>query len=64
MYELERVQEKAVKMVSGLLGKTYEEKCHELNLQTLQERRQLQDMALDLVHKFVNGDTDISEPIF
>jgi hypothetical protein len=48
------VQEKAVKMVPGLSGKTYEEKCRELNLQTLQERRQLQDIAL--VHKFVNGD--------
>ncbi len=62
MYEVERVQEKAVKMVSGLLGKTYEEKCHELSLETLQERRQLQDIAL--VHKFVNGDIDTSEPIF
>ncbi len=48
------MQEKAVKMVPGLSGKTYEEKCRELNLQTLQERRQLQDIAL--VHKFVNGD--------
>jgi ribonuclease P/MRP protein subunit RPP40 len=36
---LEKVQEKAVKMVSGLKGTTYQEKCEELGLNTLQERR-------------------------
>jgi ribonuclease P/MRP protein subunit RPP40 len=48
---LEKVQEKAVKMVSGLKGTTYKEKCNELGLQTLEDRRERQDMAL--VHKFL-----------
>jgi hypothetical protein len=48
---LEKVQEKAVKMVSGLKGTTYKEKYKELGLQTLEDRRDRQDMAL--VHKFL-----------
>jgi hypothetical protein len=48
---LEKVQEKAVKLVSGLKGATYQEKCKELGLKTLLERRETQDMAL--VHKFL-----------
>jgi hypothetical protein len=50
---LEKVQEKAVKMISGLAGKDYEEKCKELGLETLADRRILQDMAqvYKLVHK-------------
>jgi hypothetical protein len=50
---LEKVQEKAVKMISGLGGKDYEEKCKELGLETLADRRVLQDMAqvYKLVHK-------------
>jgi ribonucleases P/MRP protein subunit RPP40 len=32
---LERVQERAVKMVAGVKGSTYEEKCAELGLKTL-----------------------------
>ncbi len=47
---LEKVQEKAVKMVSGLKGATYKEKC-ELGLYALVERSDRQDMAL--VHKFL-----------
>ena len=42
---LEKVQQKAVKMVSGLRGRTYEEKCAELGLETLEKRRDKQDMA-------------------
>jgi ribonuclease P/MRP protein subunit RPP40 len=48
---LEKVQEKAVKMVSGLKGTTYQEKCKELGIKTLLERREAQDMSL--VHKFL-----------
>jgi len=48
---LEKVQEKAVKMVSGLKGSSYQEKCAELGLETLEERRNFQDMAF--VHKFL-----------
>ena len=36
---LEKVQEKAVRMVSGLQGKTYAERCEELGLETLENRR-------------------------
>ena len=50
---LEKVQEKAVKMVAGLRGSDYEERCAELGLETLEERRQGQDMAL--VHKMMNN---------
>jgi ribonuclease P/MRP protein subunit RPP40 len=45
---LEKVQEKAVKMVAGPKGRTYEERSAELGLESLQERRIRQDMALPL----------------
>ena len=48
---LEKVQEKAVRMVAGLKGKEYKERCVELRLETLEERRRDQDMAL--VHKLL-----------
>jgi len=50
---LEKVQEKAVKMVAGLKSKTYKEKCQELGLDTLEARREEQDMAL--VYNLLNG---------
>ena len=40
-----------MKMVSGLKGTTYQEKCKQLGLNTLLERRDAQDMSL--VHKFL-----------
>lgn len=43
---LEKVQEKAVKMVAGLKGKEYVERCEELGLPSLERRRHEQDMAL------------------
>jgi ribonuclease P/MRP protein subunit RPP40 len=49
---LEKVQEKAVKMVAGLKRANYLEKCAELGLETLEKRRNDQDLAL--VYKFVN----------
>jgi hypothetical protein len=48
---LEKVQEKAVKMVAGLRGTTYQERCTELGLESLEARRSRQDMAM--VHKFL-----------
>jgi hypothetical protein len=42
---IEKVQEKAVGMISGLKGKDYEEKCKELKIETLQERRRINDMT-------------------
>jgi hypothetical protein len=47
--KIEKVQEKAVKMVAGLKSKEYKEKCSELGLETLEQRRMKQDMSL--VHK-------------
>jgi hypothetical protein len=38
-------------MVSGLKGESYEERCAELGLETLETRRQRQDMTM--VHKFL-----------
>jgi hypothetical protein len=52
---LEKVQEKAVNMVSGLKGNTYLEKCAELGLKSLEERRKDQDM--NLVYKFLTERT-------
>jgi hypothetical protein len=43
--KLENVQRKAVGMVSGLNGRNYEERCSELGIQTLKQRREDQDMA-------------------
>ena len=40
-------------MVSGLTGKTYAEKCKELGLDTLEERRLKQDMLQ--TYKICNG---------
>ena len=43
---LERVQRRAVNMVSGLCGTTYAEKLNEVGLTTLEERRTRGDMLL------------------
>jgi hypothetical protein len=44
MEVLERVQRKAVTMVSGLRGREYEERLRELRMTTLEERRHQADM--------------------
>ena len=41
---IENVQKRAVNMISGLIGSTYEEKCRELGLESLEERRRKQDL--------------------
>ena len=41
---LEKVQRKAVGMISGLTGTTYEDKCKEIGLETLEQRREKQDL--------------------
>lgn len=55
---LERVQRRAVKMVSGLKGTTYEERLKELNLSTLEERRVRYDMVETF--KILNGFNDVN----
>lgn len=42
---VENVQRRAIRQVAGLAGSTYEEKCKELNLDTLRERRRKQDLT-------------------
>jgi hypothetical protein len=50
---IERVQEKALRMTSGLKGENYEGRCKEAGLEMLEERRKTQDMAQ--VFKIVKG---------
>ena len=50
---IEKVQMKAVKMISGLSGNTYEERCQEIGLETLEERRRQQDLLQ--VYKICTG---------
>ena len=50
---LEKVQKRAVKMISGLEGKTYEERLKEVGLLTLEERRHQADMVQ--TYKIVTG---------
>ena len=54
---LEKVQRKAVGMVSGLVGGDYKERLKELGLQTLEERRHQADICT--VHKIMHGTGDI-----
>ncbi len=60
--ELEKVQQRAVKMVAGLKGLTYEDKCKELGLETLEQRRLQQDLML--AHKFLGGSIAGGENLF
>jgi hypothetical protein len=50
---LENVQKKFINMVAGLRPGSYEEKCKQINLDTLEERRHLQDMAQ--AYKMIQG---------
>lgn len=49
---LEKIQQRAVKMVSGLNGTTYEDRLAELGLTTLEERRWQADMHM--VHRIMH----------
>ena len=51
--KLEKVQRRAVAMVSGLVSNQYEERLKELSLQTLEERRHQANMHM--VHKIIHG---------
>ena len=54
---LEKVQRRAIRMVSGLKGKTYEERLKELGLTTLEARRERGDMIE--VFKILTGKEDV-----
>ncbi len=45
---LEKIQQRAVAMISGLKGNSYEERLRELGLTTLEERRHQTDMIQTL----------------
>ena len=55
---LERVQKRAINMITGLQGKNYEEKLQELQLQTLVQRRKMFDMVqtFKIIHGYDNVD--------
>ena len=59
---LEKVQMKAVKAVSGLKGKEYEERLTELGLPSLSERRAEMDMVQ--TYKIVNGVDDVRSEVW
>jgi hypothetical protein len=54
---LEKVQKKAVGMVSGLKGSSYEEKLEELEMTTLEERRHQADMLQ--AYKIITGKDNV-----
>jgi len=55
---LEKVQRRAVKMVSGLESSDYNERLRELGLDSLEERRYHADMAM--VYRITNGHGNLS----
>lgn len=56
---LEKVQKRAVGMIKGLKSKTYEEKCRELDLDTLAIRREKADLIQ--VYKILNKIDKVEE---
>jgi hypothetical protein len=55
---LENVQKKFVNMVAGLAPGSYEEKCKELNLETLEARRKNQDLVQ--AYKMIRGNEKLN----
>ena len=56
---LENVQIKAVNMISGLKGKTYEEKLQEIGLHSLKHRRERFDMIE--TYKIISGRSNVNK---
>ena len=54
---IENVQKRAVNVISGLTGTTYEEKCRELGLDTLEDRRNKQDLTQ--AYKILSGKDNV-----
>ena len=60
--KLERVQERAVRQISGLRGSTYEEKLDELGMLPLAERRHQLDMCS--AYRVLTGKDDVQPEIW
>ena len=58
LISLEQVQKRMIRMISGLHGKSYEEKLKELNLLSLKERRERADMIQTF--KILQGFSDVN----
>ena len=58
---LEKVQRRAVMMVTGLVGQTYEERLIEMNMVTLEERRHQMDMLE--MYKILTGKDDVERDV-
>jgi hypothetical protein len=56
---LEKVKKKALNMVSGLKGKTYEEKLEELRMLSLEEKHYQGDMVQ--IYKILNGHDSVDK---
>lgn len=54
---LEKIQRRAVRMVSGLQGRTYEDRLIELDMLSLEGRRKLYDMVQTF--KIIRGFDDV-----
>ena len=59
---LEKVQRRATKWVTGMKGKTYEQRLRLLNITTLEKRRQRGDLIE--VYKILTGKEDIDPSYF
>jgi hypothetical protein len=59
---LENVQKKFVNMIAGLKPGTYEDKCREVGLETLEERREVQDLAQ--TYKMIQGKEKLNKELF
>jgi hypothetical protein len=59
---LENVQKKFVNMIAGLKPGTYEDKCKEIGLETLEERREVQDLAQ--TYKMIQGKEKLKKELF
>ena len=59
---LEKVQIRAVKLITGLVGKTYEEKLKELGIQSLEDRRKRFDLIQ--TYKILNQIDDVDSSLW
>jgi hypothetical protein len=56
---LDRVQKRAINMVNGMAGKTYEEKLAEIGLDSLSDRRTEADLVQ--IYKIIHGHSSVNK---